>query len=447
MKWKTTVFLGLLLLAAVALWKWGGSKPRRETEEIPAGQKLLPPGVKIRSFWLITRSDSFQMSYDDSAGGWELIYPTKYPADQSAVESVLTAAKEAYYEKVVAVGADPADFGLAPKPWVRFITGTHRFDLGDRAPSGEGVYGIPDGRSEIVLVPEKFRRTLLKVSTDLRDRTIIPNISLLRTDSVFVIKNGDTVSLARRGFVWEITRPFSAPADGKMVEQYLTPLLNLSAIEFPAEDHSPATLKRLGAKKLMTAKIFFTDTAGTPLSQTVNFWIKPFEGDTGIEFIFAAVPDKRPLFEVGSDVLNLVDIKPGALRERNPLSGVVDADKIRITGPEGFNLVLRLEPEGWFVVVPNKLRANDSKVEDFLKMFSAVHIDSILTDTGFLPAGWEFWFWIGDDSLGIELGQLFEDMGQFRIAGKTDEYYLTRHTELWHLTAPQSLKVLWKKEY
>ena len=446
MRWRTTIILGLvLLIAAAGLFYWKKHRAVSEREQVAPAQKLLPPGKEIKDFWLITRSDSVRVGFVDSLGRWMVLYPVVYPADSVSVNSVVAAAKSAYYDRVIADAGDPADFGLAPKPWVRFIAGGDTFSLGEESPSKSGVYAQIAGDRRIFLVPEKFRRALLKISTDLRDRTIYPPISPTQVDSVVVFR-GDTISLVRRGFVWYISRPRWALADGKMVEQFTKPLFGLVAIDFGAEEHTPDVLREMGVQKLFSARIFLADSAGERV-QDVDFYAKFFEADTGIEFIYAVVPQKKPLFEVGSDVLVLREMKFGDLMERTPLSAVTDAEKVMVTGPNGFALTLELEPAGWFVIYRGrKLRADDEKVENLLKMFSAVHIDSFVMGEGFVPKNWRFCFFLAPDSVCVEIGERFADMVQFRISGDSTWYFLTRNVDIERLCSPQNMEIVFRSK-
>ena len=141
MRWRTTIILGLVLLIAVAgFFYWRKHRAVSGQEQVAPAQKLLPPGKEIKDFWLITRSDSVRVGFVDSLGRWMVLYPVVYPADSVSVNSVVAAAKNAYYDRVIAEAGDPADFGLAPKPWVRFIAGGDTFSLGEESPSKSGVY-------------------------------------------------------------------------------------------------------------------------------------------------------------------------------------------------------------------------------------------------------------------------------------------------------------------
>jgi len=444
MRWRTTIILGLvLLIAAAGLFYWKKHRAVSGREQVTPAQKLLPPGKEIKDFWLITRSDSVRVGFVDSLGRWMVLYPVVYPADSVSVNSVVAAAESAYYDRVIADAGDPADFGLAPKPWVRFIAGGDTFSLGEESPSKSGVYAQIAGDKRIFLVPEKFRRALLKVSTDLRNRTIYPPISPTQVDSVVVFR-GDTISLVRRGFVWYISRPEWILADEKMVEQFTEPLFGLVAIDFGAEEHTPDVLREMRLERLFSARIFLADSAGERV-QDVDFYAKPFEADTGIEFIYAVVPQKKPLFEVGSDVLVLREMKFGDLMERTPLSAVADAEKVTVTGPGGFALTLQLEPPGWFGIYQGKkLRADDEKVESLLKMFSAVHIDSFIMGEGFVPKNWRFCFVLAPDTVCVEIGERFADMVQFRISGDTTRYFLTRNTDIERLCSPQNMEIVFR---
>ncbi len=425
MNWRKTAIMGLLfIVVAFAFWFFE-VKQKGERQKVKAEESRLLSGVsRIKRFRIETRSDIVEVAQDSATKQWQLVAPVFYPADNDEVQKVLKAALEAHYTDVVVDSGNPAEYGLAPVPWVRFTSEGKTFLLGEETPTKSGVYAQIEGNPEILLVPEKYRRELLKVSFDLRDKSILPSVDISEVDSAVFERDDGAVKFVRRGFQWWLTSPIEAEADNQIVENAIKTTMNAKAAEFAAEDHSDSTLKRLRAKPSCRAK-FFTKS-GTMLQ--MQFFFQPREKDTVPEFTFAYTPEKKPLFEVSQHIWQLIR-KPVDYFRNHSLAKVTEADSFVVKGPSGFTLAVRRDGEGWRLTKPDTAKADRDQVNRFLRNVQYSRIDSFRSDNRFNPSGWKFEFYTADERNTYIIGDTTGNMVQLKEPGKR-EYYLVRKTNI-----------------
>ncbi|RKZ34802.1 hypothetical protein DRQ33_01335 [bacterium] len=428
MTWKKTIILGIIfLLLGGAYWYFEIIQQESHIRKDLEQRRLLSGVSRIYKFRIKTRSDIVEVAQDTASKEWWVVHPVRYPADNKQVQVVLRAALGIHYTDVITENGHPQHFGLTPRPWVEFSAQGITFKLGDESPTGNGVYAQIDESDSILLVPLKYRRALLNTSADLRDKSILPDIELIDLDSVEIIRPDDRIALERKGFRWWITHPVYEKADNKIANELIQTIINEKATEFFAENHSDSILNRLDAKQLLESIFYTTDGNRYQLS----VFGKYFPNDTIFEYILAYTPDKMPLFEVSSNMLAVSEISINDIRDRTPFS-VSDADKIVIRSGDDFVFRAKYTENGWMMQYPDSIALNDEKVENILRTFESTYIDSFMNDGNFNPSGWEFTFYIGEDSLPLLIGKNVGKNVQLKLKTR-DYYYLCNNPALMRL--------------
>ncbi len=425
MDWRKTAILGAVFVVALAaFWAFEvRGRAKREREKVES-QRLLPNVERIYRFRIETRSDVVEVAQDTTSKQWQVVAPVFYPADNDEVQEVLKAALEAHYTSVVSDSGDPRRYGLAPKPWVKFTAEGKTFLLGDETPTKSGVYAKLEGDPRILVVPFEYRRKLLKVSYDLRDKSILPSVEVEDIDSVRIARPQGELFICRKGVEWWLSKPIEAKGDNSMVGAFLRTLLRAKAAEFAAEDHSDSTLDALGARK--EGEITFYTKSGAKLSMRV--YARYAEGDTTPEFVYVSTPEKKPLFEVSDLVWRQLRKNPTDLRDRS-ICDVKDADMFAIRGPDGFEVEGRLSEGGWVITKPDSGKGDVDQIERMLRNFTYARVDSFRNDSNFKPSGWEFFFSVAGESTRIEVGDTVGNRVQVRRKGE-GEYFLVHKTNI-----------------
>ena len=355
---------------------------------------------------------------------WNVVFPVQYPVDNDAVQTVLRAALGIRYIDIIADSGNPADYGLAPKPWVKFIAGNETFYLGDETPTHKGVYAKIDGDSRILLVNKNFRADLFKLPFDLRDKTILPNIDLMNLDTVKIVRTSGEIKLIRKGFQWWIISPIAAKASNKIVDNILDKIISAKASDFPAENYSDSTLKKLQVRKFAQITLSTNDSA----KYTMNIYISKSMVNEKPKVIYASVNNKAPLFEISQQVFDILNTRISTFRERKLFDKLADADRFIIEEVNNFKFECKFKAGDWFILYPDSNKADKDKIAKMLAAFSSIYIDSFVPfgqDTDFEPSGWKFSFYIGSDSIAILIGDTIDN--KLRIESQqfgTNEYYL-----------------------
>ncbi|RKZ28847.1 hypothetical protein DRQ26_00250 [bacterium] len=436
MSWRKTILLGIIFAIIVfGYWQFE-VKGRKEKEKSKAESARLLRGIdRIKKFRIETRSDVVEVSQDTSSKQWQVIAPVIYPADNDEVQKVLKSALEARYTEVVSDSADPRKYGLSPVPWVKFTAEGKTFILGEETPTHSGVYAQIEGDPRILLVPTDTRNNLLKVSFDLRDKSILPNIDIADIDSVYIAREKDTLKIVRKGLKWHITSPIEAEGDNKFIDRTLRNIIGMKATEFAAEEHSDSIMKTIDAKP--SGEVTFYTKSGTSLK--AKFFAKYEKNDTTPEFIYAYTPDKKPLFEISEHIWELTKKEISQFRNHS-LAAVDECDSFKILGTDNFVVSAKRIGDQWELTNPDTIKGDKEQIERFLRNFKYSRIDSFKNDGKFKYSGWRFAFYTAGDSTVYLIGDTIGSRIQLKQYNSPKEYYLVNKTNIFKWCKPD-----WKK--
>jgi len=432
MKWRNTLFLGMLFLVVAGAF-WLGLVKGRESkrEETLEKQRLLSGVNRIYHFKIELRGGFVEVAQDTVSKQWNIIAPIFYPSDNNEVLNVIRTALEINFTQIVADNGNPKDFGLAPVPWVKFSTEGKTFLLGDDTPTQTGVYAQIEGDKRILLVPGEYREKLLKGLFDLRDKAILPPIEETNIDSFKLIRKDGEIALVRKGFQWWFNSPINAPADNNLVSNLLSPFINVRALDFAAENCCDSVIKALKLERAGTVLLFAKGSIAE---------LKVFtkHDDVGGEFAFVSTPAKMPLFNVPTIISGNLKKSANELRDRS-LTKALDADKFAIVGPKDFMVKGKVQNGEWFIIAPESTIGDRTKIQQFLADIQNTRIDSFVADTRFKLSGWEIHVNIANDSVVYVLGAANDTELQLKRAGEK-EYYLVPKRNLLKWCGPD-----WKK--
>ena len=126
---------------------------------------------------------------------WTIAAPVSAPADSTTVSGITSALAAIDIDRVVDDNpASMAQFGLeVPVATISFKAGgqTHRLDIGNKTPTGSGLYARADDQKRLLLIPAFHEETFKRSTFDLRDKRVL----------AFERDRVDSLSLAGRGAV------------------------------------------------------------------------------------------------------------------------------------------------------------------------------------------------------------------------------------------------------
>jgi len=161
-------------------------------------------------------------------GTWRMTAPLQADADQSALSSVTNALSTVEVNRVVEENASNlAEYGLAtPRITVSYKAaggGEGQLLIGDKTPTQSDVYAMKPGEKRVFLIAGFNESTFAKKPFDLRDKRIL-NLERDKVDSVEVVRDANTVLMARSGSEWVLKQPIQARGDYSTIEALITKL-------------------------------------------------------------------------------------------------------------------------------------------------------------------------------------------------------------------------------
>jgi hypothetical protein len=185
---------------------------------------------------------------------WAIVAPAQAAADESAVSSLVDALASLEVDKVIDDNPTSlAQFGLDPARYsVSFKAAgdatTHRINIGNKTPTGSGLYARVEGQNRLFLAPAVQDDTLNRTTFDLRDKRVL----VFTRDDVDAVslapKGSPAIALAKKGNDWRMTQPLDVRADFSPVDGLIGRLDQVHMLSLVSEgaEPTPAELKTYG---------------------------------------------------------------------------------------------------------------------------------------------------------------------------------------------------------
>ena len=161
-----------------------------------------------------------------SDGTWQVVEPSKAPADQTEMTSITSSLASLEVQRIVDANAgDVKKYGLDPaRISVAFRSkgqkDPRRVELGEKTPTGGDLYARVPGEKRVFLVSSFLDSTFNKTPFALRDKTIL-KIDRQKADGLELIEGTTNIQLAKKGGDWMVVKPLAARADFAAVESSL----------------------------------------------------------------------------------------------------------------------------------------------------------------------------------------------------------------------------------
>ena len=201
----------------------------------------------------------------NGSGKWQMTSP-EYPADQEAVNQLVTAADSVSQDKVVEDKlSDPKTYGFDdPSLKVDVTTKngkTTKLIIGDDAPANAGSYAMVEGDPKVYTVASYVKSGLNKTFNDLRDKRLL-NFDQDKLSRVELTAKKQTEEFGRDKDQWQIVKPKPLRADGSQVDDVIRKLRDVKMdTSLSDEDAKKAAAAFASGTPVAVAK--FTDPSGT----------------------------------------------------------------------------------------------------------------------------------------------------------------------------------------
>lgn len=182
----------------------------------------------------VDKIDELKLTYNGetsllrkSASGWTMVEPVQTEADPA--EAISLAQALTNLERVRVLDDNPGDltpFGLAQPPIVvefksAGVSGSLK--LGRKTPTQGEIYAQKNGEKAVFLVSSAQETSFNRTPFDLRDKKIL-KFDREKADAVTLVRDGNTMALARTGSEWKVTAPVASRGDYSAIEGLLTRL-------------------------------------------------------------------------------------------------------------------------------------------------------------------------------------------------------------------------------
>ncbi len=236
---RTTAILFAVALglgAFVWLYEIEGEQGRRDAE---AREKRLFPEVESEGIeWVALRTtDDRAVRAERSNGGWQLVEPIAFPADDFALDAVASALAELSSESIFEDPQEASVYGLDDEATeLRFAAAGREYALrtGDKTPLGSNHYARILDDEPVYTVPSFRVNALRKSLEDLRDKRIL-DFDASAVEALTASWPGGRVVLARTEGAWRLESPVEADVDEQTVDDLLSDLSFLRAASFADE--------------------------------------------------------------------------------------------------------------------------------------------------------------------------------------------------------------------
>jgi hypothetical protein len=245
----------LALLAGYYAWHQRKEVPAREAKEAAAKRFLpIPPEAEIVSVEVKNGTGEIALERRDP-DGWRLVRPLDARADEDEARTLTEALRDLQVLRrpqgdvgAPAYGLVPPAAGVSLKPKEGEAIA---FEVGAKAPLGDGYYARLAGASELLVVGSGAERAVSLAADRLRDRRAV-RLNAWGVERLRLERPSGTIALQREADGgWMIHEPIAFAADRDAVRELVDDLCGLRAAAF-AEGTAfapPAATVVLGASQ------------------------------------------------------------------------------------------------------------------------------------------------------------------------------------------------------
>jgi len=159
-------------------------------------------------------------------GTWQIVEPSKAPADETEMSSITSSLTSLEVQRVVdenpanvkQYGLDPARISVSFRSKGR--KDPRRIEIGDKTPTGGDLYARIPGQNRVFLLPSYLDSTFNKTPFALRDKAVL-KVDRQKADGLELVDGATSIQLAKKGSDWTLVKPLAARADFAVVESSL----------------------------------------------------------------------------------------------------------------------------------------------------------------------------------------------------------------------------------
>ena len=242
------VLAGLGAYIYFVTWKLpeGGATDAKKLEKVFAGYEAdKVEEIKVMS----AAGDATTLRKE--GGVWQVTQPITAAASESEVSGITSALGQMEVGRVV--DENPTnlnDYGLSnPRIQIDFkAAGDKDYKkllVGDKSPTGSDVFAKRNDDKQVFLIPSFQETSFNRTTFDLREKSVL-KFDREKIDGIDVTSSGKTLTVAKEGGDWKITKPVQTKADFGSVEGLVGRLQSVQMKSIVADNPPAADLKKYG---------------------------------------------------------------------------------------------------------------------------------------------------------------------------------------------------------
>ena len=251
---RSTIFFFVVLIGLSAYiyfvtWKTpeGDAGGKKQDKVFTALQADTIDEIKVSA-----GGDATMLKKD--GGTWQITQPVAAKADESEVSGITSALSS--IDVVRIVDENPSnlnDYGLSnPRIEIDFKAAGdkdyRKLLIGEKSPTGADLFARRNDEKKVFLIPAFQETTFNKTAFDLRDKALL-KFDREKVDGLDVTSGGKTLTIAKDGGDWKITKPLQTRADFGSVEGLVGRLQTAQMKAIVTGEPTPADLKTYGLDK------------------------------------------------------------------------------------------------------------------------------------------------------------------------------------------------------
>lgn len=362
------IFLGLG--AFVYFYEIGGQEERQKAQELEESLFRLERDAIERIE--ISRSDNQStIVLSKENDNWIIEQPIQAPADQSAVDSLLSSIDSATRDRTLSIeeAESEAAYGLDQPRYELRVSASEEeriLLIGGEDFTGSNVYTQLAEDPQVHLTSNSLATALDKEASDFRSKDIL-KFSRSDIDRIEVSQTEQRLVLERRDGQWYIQEPVQDRASDTTVSSLLSTLETARAQEFVAEE--PEDLSEFGlAEPIVRVRL------RNGIDET---WAVLEIGDQSDENYVARDVQRSPVFTVAPSVYEAVT--KGVWEFRN--KDVVDVEQDRIErlrlSYENQEIIVRRDELKWIIESPEEQSGQGALAYKFWYPIDDIEFESI----------------------------------------------------------------------
>ena len=245
------VLAGLGAYIYFVTWKLpeGGATDAKKLEKVFAGYEAdKVEEIKVMS----AAGDATTLRKE--GGVWQVTQPITAAASESEVSGITSALGQMEVGRVV--DENPTnlnDYGLSnPRIQIDFkAAGDKDYKkllVGDKSPTGSDIFAKRNDDKQVFLIPSFQETSFNRTTFDLREKSVL-KFDREKVDGIDVTSSGKTLTVAKEGGDWKITKPVQTKADFGSVEGLVGRLQSVQMKSIVADNPPAADLKKYGLDK------------------------------------------------------------------------------------------------------------------------------------------------------------------------------------------------------